>query len=94
MMESIVDRLIGERVQVYFDNTNKILKYSDFDTEQNIWVEGLVKWSDGAYFCLECDIVTPEKTFKKELIINSWSVLAAMKITDDHIRIKHALKDD
>lgn len=93
-MESIVDRLIGERVQIYFDNTNKVIKYSDLDVEENIWVEGVVKWVDGCYFGLECNVVTPTKTFIKELIINSWSVLAAMKITDDNVRIKHALKSD
>ena len=93
-MESIVDRLIGERVQVYFDNTNKVIKYSDLDIEENIWVEGIVKWSDGAYFCLECKVATPSNTFTKELIINSWSVLAVMKITDDNVKIKHMLKSE
>jgi hypothetical protein len=93
-MNSIVDNLVGKEVQVYFSNTNKILKYSDYDLEQNLYVEGTVKWASGPYFGISCEVSGPNnQKAVKEMVLNSWAVLGVMEI-DGNVRFRHIMKSD
>ena len=69
-------------IQVYWGESGGTINYSDFDISQNMYLEGRVLWGRGDVFALEVIHNTNEKDYKKQVILNAWSVNMIAEKTD------------
>lgn len=88
--EAIGHMYKGEIVQIYWSESGGSTRYSDFDVNSNMYVEGKVLWGQGSVVALECEVVTPAKTFTKEVLFNSWQITFVTK--KDNINLTLLLK--
>ena len=76
--EAIGQFYTGKTIQIYCGEDGGTTKYSDFNIEQKIYIEGKVKWASGMVICLECDVSTANQQIFKEVLINAWGITAVM----------------
>jgi hypothetical protein len=75
-------------VQLRFNDSKEINKYSDFDLERKTTLFGRVIDAEGQALVLEVQVNTPKLSFKKKVLVNVWFISSIMEITDD-IRLEN-----
>lgn len=61
-------------IQVYWAESGGTISYSDFDLNQNMYMEGKVLWGRGDVFALEVNYVTANESRTKQVIFNAWGI--------------------
>ena len=70
-----IGRIYKDKViQVYWGESGGTRSYADYETTQNMYVEGRVIWGSGNVFALECEVETPNKVYMKQCLFNAWGV--------------------
>lgn len=64
----------GKIIQVYWSESGGNTKYSDYDVNSNMYIEGKVLWGRGDVFALEVTHATQAKTYTKQVVVNAWSI--------------------
>lgn len=91
--DAIAEMYIGKVIQIYLGEAGGTTKYSDYDIEQKIYIEGKVLWAKGLVIALQCDIVTPARTYRKQILINAWGISAVMPVSEeDNVQISHIIQ--
>jgi len=90
--DAIADLYIGEVLQIYLGESGGTTNYADYDVDQKIFIEGRVLWAKGLVIAVECGVVTPNKIYKKVILINAWGITAVMPKGDDGIQISHIIQ--
>lgn len=86
--QAIVEKYNGEVIQLYYGETSGSTRYSDFDIEQKLYLEGKVLWGKGMVLALECQIESANGSYKREVLVSCWNIIAVTKKTPG-IQITH-----
>ena len=70
-------------IQIYWGESGGSTKYSDYDVTQNMYIEGKVLWGQGHVFAVEIENVTNQKVYRKQILLNDYTITMAAEKTDD-----------
>lgn len=70
-------------VQVYWGESGGSTKYSDYNINQNMYIEGKVLWGQGHVFAIEVEFETNSKKYKKQVLLHEINITLVAEKTDD-----------